>query len=187
MKRLTQMMSYLVIVATLACVNARADSAVLTAEDRGAILDLISHYGHTFDRRDGEGFANLYTEDGEWLAFPNEANEPVITLKGRKEIASFANDRQENFRKVGIVTKHFMLDTIMEVLSPTRVKTSSMALITWQRPSMGNPKPEPVQAGYYNHVIVKEKGEWKFQRIEVHTSGIYNPEELYTENPGTAE
>jgi len=111
----------------------------------------------------------------------------VITLKGRKEIAAFANDRQENFRKVGIVTKHFMLNTTMEVISPTRVKTSSMALITWQRPTMGDRKPEPVQAGYYNHVVVKQNGEWQFKRIEVRTSGVYNPEEFYGDKLDTVK
>jgi len=179
MKRFNYIMASLFVLAIFSGVNAHADSATITPQDRGAIIDLIAHYGHTFDRRDGEGFANLYTEDGEWLAFPNEAKEPVITLKGRKEIADFANDRQENFRKVGIVTKHFMLNTVMEIVSPTRVKTSSMALITWQRPTMGDPAPVPVQAGYYNHIIVKTNGEWKFQRIEVHTSGVYTPEEQY--------
>ncbi len=184
MEPLKFLTSLLLALATLTGISARsalADDAIISPQGRGEIIDLIAHYGHTFDRRDGKGFANLYTEDGEWLAFPNEAKEPVVSLRGRKEIAAFANDRQENFRKVGIVTKHFMLNTVMEVISPTRVETSSMALITWQRPTMGEPKPVPVQAGYYNHIIVKQKGEWKFRRIEVRTSGAYSPEEVYGE------
>ena len=187
MKRFIYIMASLFVLLIFARVNAHADSATITPEDRGAIIDLIAHYGHTFDRRDGEGMANLFTDDGEWLAFPNEVKEPVITLEGRKEIAVFANDRQENFRKVGIVTKHFMLNTVMEITSPTRVKTSSMALITWQRPTMGDPKPVPVQGGYYNHIIVKQGGEWKFQQIEVRTSGVYTPQEQYGDKLDTAE
>ena len=74
MKRFIHIMASLFVLVIFARVNAHADSATITPEDRGAIIDLIAHYGHTFDRRDGEGMANLFTDDGEWLAFPKPAH-----------------------------------------------------------------------------------------------------------------
>ena len=78
MKRFIYIMASLFVLLIFTRVNAHADSATITPEDRGAIIDLIAHYGHTFDRRDGEGMANLFTDDGEWLAFPGPAFLEVI-------------------------------------------------------------------------------------------------------------
>jgi len=160
--------------------NAQADQAEITTADRLSILDLISSYSHNFDSGNAEAFGALYLENGNWLAYPNASENPVISLESRDQIIKFAADRIRMFIERGVITKHFMLNTLIEVVSPVEVKTTTMALITWQRPAHGNLAPQPVQAGYYTHVVRKHGGEWKFERVDVHTNGVYKPEAFYS-------
>ena len=125
-------------------------AAEINSEDHLAITHHIAHYGHTFDRRDGEGFAKLFHEVGSWHAYPNKSPKALHVLNGRKEIAAFAHDRQQMFKETGIETKHFMLNIILSEEGKGVVKASAMALILWQRPYDGDPLPRPVQSGYYN-------------------------------------
>jgi hypothetical protein len=156
-------------------------AAEISLQDRVAIAEHIAHYGHTFDRRDGDGFAKLFHEQGTWNAYPNKSPTAIIVLKGREEIARFANDRQQKFKDLGIETKHFMLDIVISEEGGNVIKASAMALILWQRPTAGDPLPRPVQSGYYDFYLSKDAEGWGFDRVDVLTSGVYNPSEVYSD------
>jgi hypothetical protein len=155
--------------------------AKISTADHIAITHHIAHYGHTFDRRDGEGFANLFHANGSWHAYPNKSPTALQVLNGREEIAAFANDRQQMFKDVGIETKHFMLNIILTELGKGRIKATAMGLIFWQRPFDGDPLPRPVQSGYYDFYLSKSAEGWRFDRVDVLTSGVYRPIEMYRE------
>ena len=152
----------------------------VSVADRLAINETIASYGHTYDRRNGVGFAELFEPDGQWDAYPNKATRALISLKGRDVIAEFANDRQKMFTDVGIETKHFMLDIVVTSATDSEVHCSAMALILWQRPLDGDPLPRPVQTGYYNFVLRSSESGWKFHQVNVLTSGYYRPDEVYS-------
>src|SRR5262249_8232060 len=154
-------------------------AAEITLRDRAQILETIASYGHYFDRRDGAGFANLFAADGSWHAFRNQSPVAHVVRNGREEIEKHVNDRQRMLKDAGVETKHFMLDTIIEVKATTRIQASAMALVLWQRPTSADPLPRPVQTGYFDFSMSKRKDGWKFDRVEVHTSGIYQPGDLY--------
>jgi hypothetical protein len=163
-----------------------AMTPTITPADRSEILNLISNYSHRFDNRDGSGWAQLYTEDGEWIAYPNDADTPVVHLRGTEMLEQYSTERIVMFTKANIVTRHFMVNTLFDVVSSEQVNTSSMAFITWQRPTLKDFKPQPVQSGYYTHIIVKKNDVWKFKRVEVHTNGLYTPEEVYNSTQAQA-
>lgn len=151
----------------------------ISVADRLLIQETIASYGHNFDRRNGAGLAALFEPDGRWEAFINKSPNALITLRGRKEIETFANHRQQMFADKGIETKHFMLDIVINKQSANEVSCSAMAIIFWQRPLAGDPLPRPVQTGYYDYVLRKGVEGWKIHLAKVLTSGYYKPEEVY--------
>jgi hypothetical protein len=172
-----------ILLLAVACQFAVATEAAakISTADHVAITHHIAHYGHTFDRGDSEGFANLFHPNGSWHAYPNKSPTALQVLNGREEIAAFANDRQQMFKDVGIETKHFMLNIILTEVGKGRIKATAMALILWQRPYDGDPLPRPVQSGYYDFYLSKSAEGWRFDRVDVLTSGVYRPIEMYRE------
>jgi hypothetical protein len=66
-----------------------ADSdALALVVNRLAISDLVHAYAQGVDRRDSEGVARLFTEDGVFVAYATPgANEPTSRSEGHAEIA----------------------------------------------------------------------------------------------------
>jgi uncharacterized protein (TIGR02246 family) len=66
-----------------------ADSEALAlVVNRLAISDLVHAYAQGVDRRDAEGVARLFTEDGTFVAYATPgASEPTSTSQGHAEIA----------------------------------------------------------------------------------------------------
>ncbi len=154
------------------------EESVLGA-DRVALMDLIARYSYTWDARDIDAFAKLYTDDAVWVGYVNNGTEPYIHLKTREGIRQGVKKRGEMFAKWGVVTKHFMVDSVITMVGEGKAKARTMALITWQRPEFGDFVPRPVQAGYYDSVFEKENGIWKFSRRDVYLTGVFDPKDVY--------
>lgn len=67
--------------------TARSVGAVMGAEDRGELADLVARYADRADRRDLDGLFALFTEDAV-LVLPDPPHQlgPVTTHRGRDEI-----------------------------------------------------------------------------------------------------
>ncbi len=61
----------------------------LSPADELAILQLLYKYSHLLDSADGEGWASLFTDDGEFV-------EPEATRKGRAELAELARSHHRD-------------------------------------------------------------------------------------------
>ncbi len=170
-----------VLITMLCCISQNVLAYEITVEDRVAIRETISAYGHNFDRRNSDGFAALFKPNGRWDAFINKSPKALISLQGRKEISKFSAERQKMFENVGIETKHFMLNIVITQEAENEVHCSAMAIIMWQRPLHGDPLPRPVQTGYYDYILRKSDQGWKFHQVKVLTSGYYKPSDIYSD------
>ena len=63
---------------------------MMSLEDKLAIQEVMAQYSYTYDARDAEGFAALFTEDAVWELFAAGATHPEIRLTSRAAIRAWA-------------------------------------------------------------------------------------------------
>ena len=173
------MKSYMMAVLALLSINAfAADTQSITLEDRANILELVAKYSFTWDAADEDGFTSLFTDDAEGNWYVNGDKKPAIAVKGLKEIRNLVPSRAATFAKKGLITKHLMPNSTIEVISATQAKVTTHAMIYWQLKGV-DLLPRPVQAGYYHSVVEKVDGTWKFKRRDVYLNGVFNIGDVY--------
>lgn len=91
-----------------------------------------------------------------------------------------AVNRAGRFKKIGLITKHFMPNTLIEALDERTANTTTQALITWQLLEKDT-VPRPVQAGYYQSRVSKTPEGWKFASRDVRLSGVFSVKACYGE------
>jgi len=151
---------------------------LISTADRFAIEDLITRYSFTWDTADEDGFADLWTKDAECFFYLSGSPEPSTHLVGESSFGEAVRTRAGYFKKIGLITKHFMPNTIIEPITADSVRSRSQALITWQMPNH-DPAPKPVQAGYYDSDIIKRDDVWKFQARRVYLNGLFRVKDVY--------
>src|SRR5215469_1852683 len=124
-------------------------------KDRIAIQEqLLYAYAYAYDSKDCVAWANLFTPD---------ASLDVITGKknGKEEILQSCITRQKTV--VGdIKTRHYMTNIVFDELTPSRARTRTYCLVTWQKP--GDPSPSTHHALVYRDVMLKQPdGRWLFK------------------------
>lgn len=136
------------------------DTSALTerltvAEDKLAIRRLLVDYAATQDARDYAAYADLFASDGEWVngdlvyEGPEDIQQMLVDLYGEPP-EDYVNT--ENF--------HITYNPRIDVDGDRATATSRHLLI--MRGEGGQPIPR--LAGRYEDELVREDGEWKFQR-----------------------
>jgi hypothetical protein len=149
----------------------------ISGRDRAEIHELIAQYSFMWDAGDADGFASLFTNDCECLFYLNGADEPAFKLYGSEAMRKAAIDRAGYFRKIGMVTKHFMPNSVITVVDQNNVRVRTHAMITWQKPL--TIAPLPVQAGYYDSKVVRTADGWKYMRREVRLNGQFKVKDVF--------
>ena len=67
-------------------------SDTIDAEDRIAIADLVNTYAQRVDRKDVDGIAVLFTEDGEMVVYPEPGSSEPRLIKGREAVREGLSD-----------------------------------------------------------------------------------------------
>jgi len=75
--------------------------SALSAEDQGAIHNVLGSYAHRWDSGDFDGFSDLFLPDA-------IADMAITVLRGRDEIRAFHENRIEHFRSAGIQRRHLI-------------------------------------------------------------------------------
>jgi len=150
----------------------------INSQDHQSILELITNYSFAWDTADTDGFADLFTVDSVFKFYLNGEAEPSTVLEGREAMRQAAISRAGYFKRIGLITKHFMPNTVLESVDPTTVKAKTQALITWQILDHGG-IPTPVQAGYYLSVIMNTSDGWKFQQREAFLNGVFQVKQIF--------
>jgi len=154
--------------------------SVISPDDRYEIEQLITRYSFTWDSADEEGFAGLFTEDAQCRFYLNGSETPDSEIHGPDGFRKAVEVRAKYFKKIGLITKHFMPNTVITPMDPNTVKTRTQAMITWQL--IGTDlQPRPVQAGYYNSHILRTDLGWKFASREVFLNGVFRVKEVYAD------
>jgi len=121
----------------------------MSLADKMDILEVIARYAYTYDGRDADGFAQLFTEDGIFEAIPAGDSPPELRLESRTAIHAWVVQRHQRVVQ-GIHDRHYQSGTLFDVLTQEHAQTRTMVLITHQ--GSHDPTPRPVLSGvYYDH------------------------------------
>ena len=137
---------------------AQSSAPSLTAEDYTEILALYAKYPMALDMGDGEGYANLYTEDG---AFGDR-------VVGRQALIEFAS------RNAGSpsTTRHVHMTP---VITPTAEGANGTVMNFFI--DVGSNPPAITRASQYNDTLVKTADGWRFKkRVNGPVPGTENQE-----------
>jgi hypothetical protein len=153
-------------------------SDLLSGADRSAILELVAQYSFRWDAAEAEEFAQLFTEDAECYLYLNGEPDPSTELRGQSSMREAANVRAGYFKKIGLITKHLMPNTVITEIDAQTASLRTQALITWQMLAK-QALPQPVQAGYYDSLVVRTPDGWKFKRRDVRLNGVFEVKTIF--------
>jgi SnoaL-like domain len=129
----------------------------MSLADKLDILAVIARYSYTYDGRDADGFAQLFTDDGIFEVIPAGGSPPELRLETRAAIRAWAVQRHQQVVQ-GIQDRHFQSGTVFDVLTPEHAQTRTMVLITHQGGT--DPTPRPVLSGVYHDRWHKTPSGW---------------------------
>lgn len=135
-------------------------SSPQSVADRLDILQVIAEYSYTFDGRDSEGWAALFTEDASWQFIAPGSPEPLTDLNGRDEILAWAKGRHASMPKDSI-SYHHQSGISFDELTADTAKTRVMVIITAHTKGSTTP-PAVFLTGVYHDEWKKTAEGWKF-------------------------
>lgn len=128
------------------------------AADRAEIHALLTAYGTTIDARDFDGFADLFTRDGVYVAGTGEG------VGGPEAGAMMERIFAENAMGFGEPNYHLFFNEVVTLAGPDSASATSMSL--YMVPG-DNGAPTAALMARYRDDLVREDGAWKFARREV--------------------
>lgn len=137
----------------------------ITMEDRLLIQDLITRFGRTYDDRDAEGWAALFTERAPMPSYI--AGKLSRELNTNEQRSKWAQSRLETFQKDGVFkTRHYQTNTLLTPLADGEVEGTTVFLVTYQY--VAEATPRLIHTGMYRDRFLKTPEGWKFARREIH-------------------
>lgn len=132
----------------------------VTNDDRVEIRELISRYNKAIDTGDADGYANTFTQDGQFIGI-------VGTFNGRDELRAFAAAyaTEEQYAEFASA-QHWVTNIVVDP-----VEGDSDRATVFSHIQMVKPLPEGgriLLVGHYDDVVRRTDGRWLFeQRIVV--------------------
>jgi len=133
----------------------------MSLADKMDILEVIARYAYTYDGRDADEFARLFTEDGIFEVLTAGDSHPELRLESRAVIHAWVVQRHQQVVK-GIQDRHYQSGTQFDVLTPEYAQTRTMILITHQ--GSHDPTPRPVLSGVYYDRWHKTPSGWQISQ-----------------------
>jgi uncharacterized protein (TIGR02246 family) len=125
----------------------------MSLEDKLAIQEVIARYAYTWDAKDADGVANLFTEDAVWeMIAPGD---------------TWPSHRMES--RAAIRTRHHQSGTVFDELSAATARTLTMVLVTHQGPV--DLAPRSHRSGVYHDQWRKTPEGWKLVRRTLRHDG----------------
>lgn len=141
------------------CVNS-TDTKQLIAKNQ--ILEVISQYSYSWDNKDPDGLAEIFTEDAVWEWWPPGAQKPGVVHKPRKKFRDWAADRF-NTSLADRQTRHYQTNTVFLELGNDRARTRTMILVIQAIKGQKGPKI-PAHCGTYEDEFRKTPDGWRISR-----------------------
>ena len=153
------MMLALALVAAVA--SADDAQALQSLLDRQQITEVLHRYGQTFDTKDADGFASLFTEDAHWKIHRRGTERPQFENASRAQLRDFVADRFSTVL-AGRQTQHYITGTVFLELTEDFARTQSTVLVVHRILETG--ALVPVNAPVYMDEFVKTEAGWKISR-----------------------
>lgn len=137
----------------------------ITPEARSQIQDLISHYGRTYDDRDAEGWAALFTENAPLpIYIAGKLSRELNTNEERKK---WSQSRFDTFEKDGVFkTRHYQTNTLLTQQDDGAVEGTTLFLVTFQYTAETTPRL--IHTGVYQDRFQKTPEGWRFAKREIY-------------------
>ncbi|MBM9593873.1 nuclear transport factor 2 family protein [Roseitranquillus sediminis] len=122
-----------------------------STDDYIAIMQLYARYARAIDSGDGEGWANCYATDGQYLSSTfGECN-------GRSELAEFAADHYRRWLDQGIQTRHWNNQVLLTDNGDGTITGSVYVLLAGVK---AGEAPALHLQTVYTDTLVREAGRW---------------------------
>lgn len=133
------------------------EERVRRLEDKEAIREILLDYGRALDSRDTKAYSELFAADGEWSGGIGQARTPA-------GIKKMLDDLFGNSKGGGRFSKphHLMANMVIDVDGDTATANSRWIWIAGEAETGGG--PNMIRSGYYQDVLIRENGSWKFQK-----------------------
>jgi 3-phenylpropionate/cinnamic acid dioxygenase small subunit len=130
----------------------------LGADDRLAIIDLLSRYGHTYDEGRVEALGELFTEDGEFEIRGRIGGMPSV-LRGRAEIVRHMTARRQ--ATLPAQRRHVTTNLVVDDAGSGRASAACYLLLG---STADGTLQLPVSGRYVDDLEKGEDGRWRFRR-----------------------
>jgi uncharacterized protein (TIGR02246 family) len=139
-------------------------SGDMSVEDRLFIEDVIATYSYTWDSRDADGWAGIFTDDAVVEFYLKGESHPNARIESRTALREFAAER---FRGRGAgQPRHYQTGTMFLELTADTARTRTMTLVT-QMPE-GETVASVGWTGIYEDDWRKTSSGWKMSRRAFH-------------------
>lgn len=145
----------------LAAMASAEDRALRSLLDRQQITEVLHRYGQTFDAKDADGFASLFTDDAHWKIHRRGTERPQFENNSRAELKDFVADRFSTVL-AGRHTHHYVTGTVFLELTEDFARTRSTVLVVHRILETG--ALVPVNAPVYMDEFVKTEAGWRISR-----------------------
>ena len=129
----------------------------MNTEDMLAIQQAIARYSYTFDYKDADGLANIFTDDAIWEHYPAGETKPRTRLEGHAELLEFARTKFRE-RPEDITVHHHQSGILFDALTPDAARTRTMLMVTRQK---GEEPAVIGLTGVYTDLWQKTPAGWK--------------------------
>jgi ketosteroid isomerase-like protein len=146
---------------------AALESRVRRLEDREAIWNLFLEYRRQLDRRDFAAYAQLFTDDGEWLGNLGSARGPA-------EIEQLLIRTLDGWGGESTAHLHLVDNAAIDVDGDRATAESTWVYIT--RDFSDNPVLSLI--GHYRDVVIRTEAGWRFSRREAYLDFPYRELDL---------
>ncbi|MDR3532358.1 MAG: nuclear transport factor 2 family protein [Rhodopila sp.] len=119
-------------------------------EEKSEIREVLSEYTFLMDDGDFGGVAELFVEDGEWIA-------PYHTVKGRGAIAAYLAEINPK-KGIAIKRKHFVVNSLIQINGGTAKGRASYFVLVDKGDGL-----RPAVAGTYVDELIKLEKGWRFK------------------------
>jgi SnoaL-like domain len=144
------------------------EARVKRQEDVEAIRRVLREYGRRLDAGDLKGYADLFAADGEWIGGfgkvkGHDAIQPFMEKNMRTPLPSVEGAAAAAPPRPGPRGVHLMTNDIIDVNGDHATAWSKWTYLI----RTADNKPAIALEGHYDDELIRENGQWKFQRRTV--------------------
>ena len=130
------------------------EARIQRIEDHMAIERLLMEYGRSLDNRDFSTYSRLFASDGVWNGGLGTYRGPAAIQAAMEKSFSTATDIPKG------ANYHLLTNAIIDLDGDRATAVSKWAFVTLEEKK----PPQIAFAGRYDDTLIRENGQWKFQR-----------------------